>query len=179
MSRSTAIITLLAVIGVCTVWLTLALCGGNRPFLVQEFGVGSVEQDSWTRQVPHLDWSQWSAVSPELVVPAPEESRTEAVKRLDDAALQALTDADLKAFTPAPAAVPSDYKPYLIRCVFMQDPYGRPMGTGHFYVYRSGLDVLTFFGCLGHRSWGTGRGALVVWLPFKPANVFVESQMDE
>lgn len=183
MRRRAAIVALLVVVGGCVVLLGFLLVWRGEPVGPPGFVVdpGTVVDpatlDPWLRQEPNLEWGQWSEVPQALVAQVPEACRDEAVKRLDETPLQALTDADLKTLAPTPPAAPPDYKPYLIRCVFFKAPDGEPMRTGHFYVYRRDPDVMAFFGCLGYRSWGTGRAALVVWLPFKPENVFVVCQM--
>jgi len=53
------------------------------------------------------------------------------------------------------------------------------MGTGSFVFYRRGRDMLVLFGCLGRKSWGVGKGPLVIWLPFKPEEIFVSYEMAE
>jgi len=88
-----------------------------------------------------------------------------------------LSDKDLKTFGPTLQTQPNGLKAYLIRGVFVQGGDRKPMGTGHFVTYHRGKSVLVHFGCLGRRSWGMGKGPLVIWLPFKPEEVFVTCSM--
>jgi len=134
--------------------------------------------DPWFRPVPELTWD-WEEILKERISPVPSVSQAEAIRLLTDAPVVELSDKDVKTFAPMLQSQPVGLKPYLIRGVFMQGPDGKPMGTGHFFTHHRGKDVLVEFGCLGRKSWGMRKGPLVIWLPFKPEEVFVTCGMDE
>jgi hypothetical protein len=138
------------------------------------------ETDSWFRPPPDgPDWSQWEVIPKELFSSVPSASQAEAIRLLNDVHVVELSDKDLKTFAPTLLSRPDGFKPYLIRGVFLQGPDGRPMGTGSFACYHRGIDTLVLFGCLGRRSRGMSKGPLVIWLPFKPEEVFVTCEMAE
>jgi len=132
--------------------------------------------------VPDLDWSQWEQFPKEHFAPVPHASQAEAIRLLSDSPVVELSDKDLKTFAPTFQSPTDGLKRYLIRGVFVQGRDRKPMGTGSFETYHQGKNVLVYFGCFGRsswRSWGMGKGPLVIWLPFKPEEVFVTCSMDE
>ncbi len=137
-------------------------------------------RNSWLRHEPDgPEWSQWTKIPEESFSPVPSANRDEAVRLLTDVSVVDLDDRNLKTFAPTLPSPADGTNPYLIRGVFLQAQDGEPMGTGRFECYRRGKDVLVLFGCLGRESWGTGKSPLVIWLPFKPEEIFVTCFMAE
>jgi hypothetical protein len=135
--------------------------------------------DLWIRPVPDLLWSQWHELPEDRFTYVPTKSQQEAIRLLDEVSIVELNDEDLKRFAPTPQFRPTGSKPYLVRGVFLHAGNGRPMGTGKFKILVRDKEVAVYFGCLGRIRPEFGKGPFVVWLHFKPENVFVFCDMAE
>jgi hypothetical protein len=96
---------------------------------------------------------------------------------LEQAPAVELGDQDLTEFAPGADPRPDGYKPYLIRALVMKGWDGRPIGNGALMLWRRGPNLWVkfgFLGMIGPKS--EAKDPLVVWLPFQPENVYVETQ---
>src|ERR1700722_12456369 len=141
MNRRIIIIAFLVCLALGSVLVGFALHQWNPdPGSVGPATVADLEP--WLQPVPMLDWGQWQEIEPKTLAVIPELSRAEAIQRLDDSSISELNDADLIIFAPTCPTLPAGYRPYLVRGVFFKQQGGNPMGTGHFYAYHRGQEVL-------------------------------------
>jgi hypothetical protein len=104
-------------------------------------------------------------------------NRDEAIRLLADVRVVDLADDDVRRLAPDLLPRPEGLNPYLVRGVFLEDSNGVPMGTGRFLIRHESKLLLVYFGALGSRPHPMRQGPLVIWLPFKPENVYVRCGM--
>jgi hypothetical protein len=137
----------------------------------------AIINDSWLHGIPNLDWDEWKEIPRDAFFCVPTSARGEGLQLLEDIPFVELSEKKLAIFVPKNIPHPMGTTPFLIRGVFLAQADGNPMGTGQFMCYQRKRDVLVLFGCLGRKAYGMGKSVLVIWLPFKPTEVFVLYQM--
>lgn len=114
-------------------------------------------------------WVQSPEIDSKFVVPVVQED--EAVKRLEKQALIELSPAEAEHLTSKPAPT-GNVKPYLVRALL----YYRENGI--FAVFRKGDSILVRHDSRGASQPSETRSALVVYLDFKPKEIYVDCGVD-
>jgi hypothetical protein len=147
----------------------LKRCHQQNESLYKEFAEEAKRREPWFNFAGD-GWLQSQELDGKFVVPVVSESL--AIAKLEKAQIIELNDKEAEAFTGKTAQI-AGRKPYLIRALMYYKE------NGHFAVFEKGQEIFVRHDSTGAATQHEQRTALVVYLTFKPTNVFIDCQIVE
>jgi hypothetical protein len=147
----------------------LRKCYEHNETLYKDFDEEAKKREPWFNFTPD-SWAQSPEVDAKHVFPVVHEA--EAIKRLEAVPLVELTAQEVQRFT-GKAPLGGALKPYLVRGLV----YFRQ--TGAFAVFQKNGNILVRHDSIGGSTPPESRSAVVVYLDFKPKEVYVDCGVAE
>jgi hypothetical protein len=149
----------------------LRKCYEFNESLYKEFDEEAEKREPWFNITPD-SWVASQEVDPAFVQQVTRPS--EAVAKLEAAPVALLTPAEAETFTGKPAPeTATGRSPYLVRALYYY------LDTGAFAVFQKDQSILVRHDSVGRPDGHEQRSALVVYLPFKPQELYVDCQASE
>lgn len=149
----------------------LSKCYEQNETVYKQFDEDAKKREPWF-SFPSDSWAESQELDPKLIVKLAPQHEPAAVKRLENEPAVELSESEVAQLTGKAEKV-AGLKPYLVRGLF----YFRD--TGNFAVYRKSGAILVQHDSVGTTMPRENRSGVVVYLPEKPKQIFVDCSVTE